>query len=265
MMKIAIIGCGNMGSSFAEYLSASHQVFLYDRHHDRAQKLAQKVKGKTFQNLTQALENAQIVLLAIKPQNLKEAAAQLEGQLKPEQIVISMLSGTPLAILKNYLPGPILIRMMPNLAIRYGMGVIGLVDSTDLSNELKNQLEGLFKPLGLVYWLKENQIDALTSLTGSGPAFFLSLIEAVIEAGIAMGFQAKDAQDLVLQMLQGTIGLLQKAGDHPAALKWQITSPNGTTIAGLRVLEREHIRSGLMETFLAAYQRSQELAKEFDS
>ena len=99
-------------------------------------------------------------------------------------------------------------------------------------------------------------------MTSSGPAFILTLIEAMIEAGVAMGFQVKDAEDLILQMMHGCLTMVQKTGEHPAKLKWQIASPNGTTIAGLRVLEKENLRSGLIETFLAAYQRAQEISKE---
>lgn len=153
---------------------------------------------------------------------------------------------------------------MPNLAMCYGAGVIGIVDSPNLPLSLKDELEKLLAPLGWIYWLKESKIDALTSLTGSGPAFMLTLIEAMTEAGIAMGIQASDAQELILRMLQGCLTMMQKTGKHPGELKWQIASPNGTTMAGLRVLEREHVRSGLIETFLAAYQRAQEIAKSHD-
>ena len=263
-MRIAIIGCGNMGTGLAEQLGPLHQIILHDKDWNWTQELAQKIKGEACQNLREAVEKAQLILLAIKPQNLNEIAPLFASHLKPDQIVVSLLAGTPLTVLRHYIPKPILIRMMPNLALCYGMGVIGLVDSPDLTTELKKELHDLLSPLGLIYWLKESQVDSLTSLTGSGPAFIFTLIEAMIEAGVAMGFQAKDAQELILQMLQGCVTLLQKTEQHPAELKWQIASPGGTTIAGLRVLEKENVRSGLIETFLAAYQRSQELVKSHE-
>lgn len=263
-MHITIIGCGNMGTGLAKQLSPFHPIILHDRDWKRTQELAKEIKCEAFQDPLQAIENAQIILLAIKPQNLKELSDSIGNKLMPEQIVVSLLAGTSIEVLKKYFPNPILVRMMPNLALCYGSGVIGMVDSPNLSLHLKKELKDLFSPLGLIYWLKENLVDSLTSLTASGPAFIFTLIEAMIEAGIAMGFQAKDAQELIIQMLQGCVTLLQKTERHPSELKWQIASPLGTTIAGLRTLEKQNVRSGLIETFLAAYQRAQELAKNHE-
>jgi pyrroline-5-carboxylate reductase len=263
-MRIAIIGCGNMGTGLAEQLGPFHQLSLYDHDWNKAQELAQKVNGEAYQHLLEAVEKAQFILLAIKPQNLKEFSQLLGNHLKSDQLIVSLLAGTPLAVLKHYLENAILVRMMPNLALCYGMGVIGLVDSPDLSIELKKELQDFLSPLGLIYWLKEHQVDSLTSLTGSGPAFIFILIEAMIEAGVAMGFQPKDAQKLILQMLQGCVTLLEKTEQHPAELKWKIASPSGTTIAGIRMMEKQNVRSGLIETFLATHQRALEIAKSHD-
>jgi pyrroline-5-carboxylate reductase len=254
-----------MGTGLAELLSPAHQMFLYDHDWNWTQELAQKVQGKACQELHEAVSQAEIIFLAIKPQNLNEIAESLTLLLKNEQVIISLLAGTPLVVLQHYFPPAILVRIMPNLALRYGVGITGIVDSPDFSPEFKIKLEELLTPLGLLHWLKENQMDALTSLASSGPAFILTLIEAMIEAGVAMGFQAKDAEALVLQMMQGCLTMVQKTGEHPAELKWQIASPNGTTIAGLRVLEKENLRSGLIETFLAAYHRAQEISKSHES
>lgn len=263
-MRIAIIGCGNMGTGLAERLSPLHDILLYDRSWTWTQELANQVKGQAYQHLSEVIENAQLIFLAVKPQNLKEIAPLMSAHLRQNQIVVSLLAGTPLKILKHHFDQPLVIRMMPNLAMRYGAGVLGIVDSSDLSVELKMHFEEVLKPLGSIYYLKESQMDAFTTLTSSGPAFILTMIEAMIEAGVAMGLQAQDAQYLILQMLKGCLTLVQETGQHPAELKWQIASPNGMTIAGLRVLEKENIRSGLIETFLATYQRAQELNKSHE-
>ncbi len=262
MKDIAIIGCGNMGSSLAEWLSRTHRLLLHDRDWTWTQELAQKVQGKACQTNQEAIDQAQLIILSIKPNNLKEISHEIGSKLREDQLVVSLLAGTPCAVLRQYLPKPILVRMMPNLALRYGEGVIGLVACCELIKELKQELSELFAPLGLVYWLKESLVDALTSLTGSGPAFMLTLIETMIEAGITMGFQAKDSQKLVIQMLRGSLALLEETAQHPAELKWQIASPAGTTMAGFRAFEQGKIRSALIETFLAAYQRTHELAAQ---
>ena len=259
-MKIAIIGCGNMGTALAEKLAPSHQLYLHDRKWSRTKELAQTINGKAFKDPIQAIEQAQLIILAVKPQNLKELIQQIGKRPGKDQIFLSILAGTPLSILKHYFPHQTVVRMMPNLAMQYGMGVMGLGDCPTLSAKVKKELTELLEPLGLVVWVKESQIDALTSLTGSGPAFIFTLVEAMIEASVAMGFQAKEAQGLILQMLKGCIALLENTGQHPAELKWQIASPNGTTIAGLRVMEKENVRSGIIETFLATLQRAHEIS-----
>lgn len=261
MMHIAIIGCGNMGTALAKLLSPFHCTHLFDRNREWTQELSKKTNGKACQNLQEAIEEAQIIFLAVKPQNLQEIAPIIEPHLNKEQILISLLAGTPLSVLQEAFSKSMNIRIMPNLAMQHGKGIIGIVNSINISPDLKVTLEEILAPLGFLYWLKESQIDALTSLASSGPAFILTLIEAMIESGIAMGFQAKDAELLTLHMMQGCLTMIQETEKHPAELKWKIASPNGTTIAGLRVLEKENVRSGLMETFLAAYHRAQELSR----
>lgn len=259
-MRIAVIGCGNMGSAFAEQLAIKHQLRLYDSKVATTQKLAQKLGGEAFPQCSEAIQGAQLILLAIKPEQFKKWALEMGKHLRSDQILVSILAGTPLSVLRSSLDKPILVRMMPNLAIRFSKGVMGFVDSPELTTELKNQLEDIFIAFGLVYWLQEKYIDGLTALAGSGPAFMLMLIEAMVEAGVAMGFSSKDSQALILQMMEGSIALLNETGKHPGDLKWQIASPGGVTIAGIRALEQANVRSGLMETFLAAYQRSQDMA-----
>lgn len=121
----------------------------------------------------------------------------------------------------------------------------------------------VFAPLGNLHWMAENKLDALTALTASGPAFVYVMIESIVEAAIAMGFNSSEAQGLVLEMLSGSIAMLRETRKHPGELKWQVTSPSGTTIEGLKVLERSGVRAGIIDTFLAAHERSKELAHHF--
>lgn len=259
-MKIALIGCGNMGTGLAELLSPFHHMLLHDRDWNWTQDLARQVKGEAYASLPEMIESAQMIFLAVKPQNLKEIIPIIHSHLRKDHVLLSLLAGTPLAALKQAFPLPAIVRIMPNLPMCYGAGVVGIVDSPDLPFSLKDDLQKLLAPLGMIYWIKESKIDALTSLTGSGPAFIFSLIEAMTEAGIAMGIEAAEAQELVLQMMRGSLTLLERTGKQPAELKQQIASPNGTTIAGLKVFEKENVRNGLIETFLGAYHRAQELS-----
>ena len=182
-------------------------------------------------------------------------------ELKKGQVIISLLAGIPIVTLKESFPRATILRMMPNLALIYGKGVIGVSSNEKISKKNKESLTKVLESLGKVYWLSEDKINALTALTSSGPAFFFVMMEAMIDAGIAMGFSAQEAQDLIHHMLQGSLTLLEKTSKHPGELKWQIASPQGTTIAGLKKLEELALRGGIINTFLAAYDRANELGE----
>ncbi len=258
-MKMTIIGCGNMGAGLAMRLSTGCKLYLYDRNIEKAKKLEQDGYGKACSSIKEAVTSSEVIILAVKPQNVQEAAGLLGKHLKADQILVSLLTGISLKALKGFFSQPLTVRMMPNLSIICGEGVIGLSCDEHFSQKNKSYITKLFENLGKIYWLPEDKINALTALTGSGPAFFFAMIEAMIDAGIAMGFNAKDAKELVIQMLQGSLTLLEKTEKHPGELKWQIASPQGTTIAGIKKLEESACRGGIMNTFLAAFERANEL------
>jgi len=264
-MQIAIIGCGNMGKALAQRLSHTNQLFLYDNHIEKAKLLAQEGWGKACKEARDALRNAEMIILAVKPQNLKEAVASFKNSLQQHQVIVSLLAGTPVATLRQYFPTAQIIRMMPNLALIHGEAVIGLSSDENLKNEVKELLSKTCEVLGKIYWIPEEKMDALTALASSGPAFFFAMVEAMIDAGIAMGFAAKDAKGLVYQMLQGSLALLEKTDKPPGDLIRQIASPQGTTIAGLRKLEELALRGSIISTFLAAYERACTLSMRFSA
>jgi pyrroline-5-carboxylate reductase len=233
---------------------------MYDRHFEKAEFLAQQGYGKACKTIQEACLHSEIIILAVKPQNIEKLAESMRKELTNDQLLISLLAGTTLETLSHYFPSSKIIRMMPNLPLIYGEGVIGLSSAETIKEEEKKQISKIFELLGVIYWLPEEKINALSSLTGSGPAFFYLMMEAMIESGIAMGFTAVDAQKLVAQMVRGSLTLLEKSCKHPGALKWQITSPQGTTIAGLKKMEEAAVRSGIINTFLATYERANALS-----
>lgn len=259
-MRVAIIGCGNMGSSLAARLSKTHQLCFYDHHIEKAEKLELEGYGKARKGITEAADHAELVILAVKPQNMKEVGHAIGKELKKEQVVISLLAGTSIEILKGFFPAASIVRMMPNLALIFGEGVIGLSSDKSLPQKIKDDLANTFELLGKIIWLPEDKINALTALTGSGPAFFFAMVEAMVDAGIAMGFTARHSQELIYQMLRGSLALLEKTSKHPGELKWQIASPQGTTIAGLKTMEEQAVRGAIMNTFLSAFDRANELS-----
>ncbi|MBA3239071.1 MAG: pyrroline-5-carboxylate reductase [Parachlamydiaceae bacterium] len=251
--KIAIIGCGNMGAAIAERLSADKQLLFYDRHPEKIKLLVDKGFGKSTNSLKEAVTQSNLVILAIKPQNLEQSAAAIQESLTPSHTLVSLLTSITLKQLNTYFPNCQIVRMMPNIPLLCGEGMIGLCSDENDNSTYKEHLTSLFAPLGKILWLPENKMDAFTALAGSGPAFVFAITEAMIEAGIALGFPAKDAQSITYQMIRGSINLLEKTGKHPAELKWQVTSPGGTTIAGLKTFEEHAVRSGIINTFVSTH------------
>lgn len=261
-MKVGIIGCGNMGSGIAKRLSAGRDIFLYDHDLIKMQQLAQEINGEVCENPKELISKTEIIILAVKPKDLDAIADLLRGAFLPHQLLVSVLAGISIQTLQQKLGKVDILRMMPNLAAMHGKGVIGLSSKGEMGSERKRQIDQLFACLGLVKWLPEDMMDALTSLTGSGPAFVFMLIEATIDAAVAMGFSPAQGQDLVVQMFSGALTMLQEAKVHPVQLRLQVTSPAGTTISGIRELEAHGVRSAIIEAFLAAYERSQNMSQE---
>lgn len=260
-VKLGIMGCGEMGTSFSMKLASSHEVFVYDKNQSKAEQLAKASEAIFVKDVKDLVNSVEVILLAVKPFDLGEVVEEIKSRLKLSQKIISILAGTPLATLKGYFQHNPVLRMMPNLAVKYGKGIIGLSEDGSLPQDFKEMISRLFSPLGTLYWFPEDKMDGLTALTGSGPAFVFVMVEAMVDAAIAMGFPAVEARQLVLQMLEGSVTLLEKTGKHPSELKWQVSSPGGTTIEGLNRLEQEGVRSGIIQTFLAAYHRSQQISK----
>lgn len=259
-MKVGIIGCGHMGSGIAKGLATHHEVFLYGRQYGEVELLAQKIKAKPIKSISDLVKNSEMIILAVKPKDLPGIIDECAEKLSKKQIVVSVLAGITLQTLTIGFKKATVIRMMPNLAIVQGEGVVGLSSLDTFDHKQRELMTKLFLPLGLVKWIPETLMDSITALTGSGPAFMLVMIEAMVDAAIKMGFNAVEGQELVLQMIQGSVAMLKQTKKHPAELKWEIASPGGTTIAGLNELEGAGLRSAIIRTFLAAFDRSKAMS-----
>ncbi|MFQ5729224.1 MAG: pyrroline-5-carboxylate reductase [Waddliaceae bacterium] len=261
-MKISIIGCGKMGGGIANCLAKDHKLALFDHHQEVTKNLAKKLGAKCCSNAAEAVSHRELIILAVKPRDLDDVAKLIHHEIYKEQLLVSILAGVTTYALQEYFSEIPILRMMPNLALLYGQGVIGLVDDDNLSPEMKQKAQAVFRSMGHLHWIPEKQADALTALTGSGPAFLFVLLESIVDAGIAMGFSSSKAKELALQLFSGVTATVQGSEKHPAELKWEVASPGGTTIAGLKTLEDHAVRSGIINAFLAARQRAKEISKE---
>ncbi len=256
-MKVSVIGCGVIGSALATHFSKKMSVILCDRSLAKSSKLAQEIGATATEKVSDAIQKADVIILAIKPKDLKKFAEETSALFKPSQILISALGGTSVATLRNYFPNPQIVRCLPNIPMICGEGVIGFVED----NQLKEKINGLFQGLGLLVWLSEEKLEGLSALAGSGPAFVYVLIEAMIDSGVFLGFPAHEAKELVLKTLEGSIKLLRESGLSPAELKLKVASPGGTTIAGLKALEEGGVRGALMRTYQATLQKAHDMQK----
>lgn len=231
-MKIAIVGLGAMGTALAEGLKSYNLVLV-----DRARPLKEPVD---------------LVVLAVKPKDLLSCAKSLPRILCP---VLSVLGGVSAGTLRDHFPEADCVQAMCNLAVRYGKGVFGAVDGV-MKPATRALVEQVGKTLGTFSFVTAQQITAISSLAGSGPAFWSLLIEASIEAGIHMGFKVDQAKDMVVSTVKGAVMDLEQGGLHPAQLKWQVSSPAGSTIAGLLKLEEGAVRASIVKAYLATYEKA---------
>jgi pyrroline-5-carboxylate reductase len=205
----------------------------------------------------QDVVKADTILLAVKPQALQSAVAGLD--IKADRLIISILAGVTLRQLSDIFPKQAILRTMPNTPATVGAGITALAGNAAMTDEHYQTANAIFQAVGKVVRVSESQLDAVTGLSGSGPAYVAIMVEALADGGVAAGLPRPIAQELALQTVLGTAQLLDQQQLHPAICKDRVTSPGGTTIAGIRALEQGGFRSTLIEAVLAAANRSQEL------
>lgn len=201
---------------------------------------------------------AETVLLAIKPQIFQSVAQQLQPQLKA-RLIVSILAGTSIAQLEAAFPGVAVVRVMPNTPALVGEGMTALSFGRLVTEEQKDEARKLFESVGRVISVPESHMDAITALSGSGPGYMAVIVEALSDAGVKAGLPRTIATELAVQTMLGSAKLLQQEQLHPAELKDRVTSPGGTTIAGIAELERHGLRSAMIEAVHAAKARSEAL------
>jgi pyrroline-5-carboxylate reductase len=260
-IKIAVIGCGVMGSALATHFSKETQVVLYDKNREKTVLLSTKLGCKSAKTAPEAIQSSDIVLLAIKPKDLHIFANATKEYFSKRQWLISILAATQLGLLEKTFPIPTIIRAVPNLPLICGKGIIGFVETAQTTKEQKEKITRLFHSLGLLTWLSEDHLNILSAFTGSGPAFIFLLIEALTEGGVFLGLSYQEALSFVLEVIEGSTALLKSTQEHPAILKTKISSPGGTTIAGLKVLEETGVRGILINALIATYQKAKEIQK----
>lgn len=267
MSKIAFLGAGNMATAIVEGLLAKNaaakaELICYSASGKTAAALASKTGIAQAHSLQELLSAAHTLIVAFKPQHLASADPQL-GDLTSGKLVVSVLAGKKISSLAKTFPrARNLVRTMPNTPSQIGAGITGWCRREPLNSADQSTIEAILGALGKSVEVPEDQMDGLTAVSGSGPAYVFEFAAALRDAGIAAGLSEETAQTLSVETLLGAARLLARKNIEPETLRNQVTSPNGTTFAGLQRMAAHDFRGIIRETVLAAKSRSAELSQD---
>lgn len=266
-LKFGMIGGGVMGEALLSRLIAQKiyqpsEIIVSEPQSQRRSFLHQQYGVAVTADNRAIAQSAAVLLLAVKPQVFPVIASELGEIITPPQLLISILAGVTLNQLAAAFPNIPTIRAMPNTPATVGAGITAIAASSDVSDSHIQTAQQLFIAVGEVVEVPETLMDAVTGLSGSGPAYVAIMIEALADGGVAAGLPRAIALTLALSTVRGTVQLLQETKMHPAELKDRVSSPGGTTIAGIAQLEQAGFRSALIAAVQAAKQRSQELGSK---
>jgi pyrroline-5-carboxylate reductase len=269
---LAIVGGGKIGEALLAGLVrragtagagdvGAGDVVVVERSPERATELTARY-GVATDDLAGAARRCRVLLLAVKPQDIGVLLDLLAPHVTADHLVVSVAAGVPTARIEAVLPaGTPVVRVMPNTPALVDEGMSVLSAGSHATESHLDEAEALLSPVGRVRRVPEAQQDAVTALSGSGPAYFFYLVEAMIDAGILLGLPRTLAADLIVQTALGAAVMLRDSGEHPVQLREAVTSPGGTTIAAIRELERHGVRAALIAAIEAAHDRSVELGK----
>lgn len=264
-MKIGFIGGGNMAEAILAALVKSRQceageILVSEPREERGAWLAATYGIRTTVANSEVPRWSEVVFLAVKPQMLASIAAEVEALTGPSHLLISIAAGKRLGWLAAQFPRARVVRVMPNVAAFVGAGMNVFACGPGVTDAEKRQVEALLGSFGATLELPDSAFDAVTALSGSGPAFMAYMVQAMADAGVQLGLATEDALTMARQTLLGTARLLDEKGMSPDALIAAVSSPNGTTVAGMQVLRSSGVAEALSATLRAAAARSEELS-----
>ena len=264
--SVAILGTGTIGESLLRGLLSGGwrepgEIVATVRDEERAEELAERHGIRVTLSNAEAVAGASLVVIAVKPQDFDALLGEIGGILTHDQTVLSVAAAIPTAAIERQIaPGVPVVRSMPNRPATVHEGIAGICAGAHAGEEHLRLAEEALSHLGAVVEVPERYMDAVTAVSGSGPAYFALLAEAMIEAGILLGLSREVTTQLVVQTMLGTAHLLRDEKIHPVELREQVTSPGGTTIRAIRELERAGVRAAFLNAIQAAMERSRELA-----
>jgi pyrroline-5-carboxylate reductase len=264
--RLAIVGTGRIGEALLRGLLRSswvrpEQVVCTARRPERCAELTREHGVEATTDNAAAIVTADVVLIALKPQVLVATIAALGDVFQPDQTVISVAAGTTTAAIQDAIPGEVpVVRVMTNTPVQVDEAMSVVCAGTHATDRDLEVAESVLSHVGRVIRMSEEHLDAVTALSGSGPAYFFLLAEAMIDAGILLGLPRDVSTELIIQTMVGSAKMLRDTGRHPVELREMVTSPGGTTIAAIRELESARVRAAFLDAIEAAKVRGEELA-----
>lgn len=262
-LRIAILGGGVMGETlaagFLARLTPTPSVTIVEKRAERAAELADRL-GVRIASMPDAVGDADVVVLAVKPQDFRAMLAELAPSLRAGVLVVSIAAGIPTSVMEELLPGAAVVRVMPNTPARINRGVAGVSAGSACTPADLDLAASLMESVGIVVRVPESLQDAVTAVSGSGPAYVFYLAEAMIAAGIDLGLSSDDARLMAVNTILGAGELMAASDEDPAVLRANVTSPNGTTAAAIASMNDSGVRDAVITAMVAARDRSIELS-----
>jgi len=265
--KIAFLGTGNMAEALVKGLlgagtASAEEIVCAEPRLERREEIALRYGVKVIGSNLEATEQADVVVLSVKPQTMEQLLDEIAPAVDHRKLVISIAAGVSIAAIARKLGGGVrIVRTMPNTPALVGAGATALARGAHATDWDLEQARNLFQAVGTTVIVEEHHLDAVTGLSGSGPAFLFLVIEALADGGVKVGLARPVAMTLAAQTVLGSAKLVLETGEHPGRLKDQVTSPGGTAIAGVHALEQGGLRAALIAAVEAATRRSRELGE----
>ncbi len=267
MMKIAIIGGGNMGEAIIKSLLESKiclpaDISVSDISESRRLFLKKQYGVNATANNNKAISGREVIVLAVKPQNINEVLAELKGSLTTGQLLLSIAAGVKINSIREGTGHQKIVRVMPNTPVQIGLGMSGWTATKEVGGEQKRWAKTILGAMGKeIYFDEENALDLVTAISGSGPAYLYLFAESLIDAAAGLGMKKNVAEKLVLQTMLGAAQLMDKSDKAPAELRRDVTSKGGTTERAIEVFEKNDLAGIISKAVKAAYQRAKELGE----
>ncbi len=268
--QIGFLGGGQMAEALIKGIIAAGlyppETILVSEHNEfRRDHLSEHYGVQTFFGNEHIFSRCEIIIIAVKPQGMNALLGDCAERISNRHILITIAAGLPISFYLEKIgkPETKLIRVMPNTPALVLEGASALSRNDNVSDDDLKVAESIFQAVGEVVVLAENHLDAVTGLSGSGPAYVFTFVEALVDAGVKNGLTRKVSEKLAMQTVLGSVKLLQESGEHPAALRGKVTSPGGTAITALHVLEKTGFHGLIMDIVEAAVERSEELGRSF--